>query len=962
MDVPSLNEVRAAVDDNYEVERLLGKGGMGAVFLGRHRSLGSQVAIKVLPMLAEPDSSELARFKREATLAANLPHPHIVPVFEFQIEKGLAYFIMPFIEGDSLAELLEKQNRLEFSEVRLLVEQIGSALAHAHERGVIHRDVKPANILREHATGRWLIADFGIARGIQPEETGITGTGMAVGTPAYWAPEQAMGMPDVDGRADLFALGEVAFEALTGEPAYKLSDPAQVEHALRTARPDVRSGVRRVLIAPLAFDREDRPESVRSWLDTLEIARGKSDPTARILTAVTVAAVLLVVGIGLSRWLGETSEAANLKTIAVAPLIMTGGSDPALEQGLARAFEDQLRWLPEHRVVGSAALAQAMPVVADSVQQWDSVASLAASRFGASELLVARVEVETDRIRVDVQIRDASTGMILRSADADGPVDSLSRIVSDLVAKTFAEQLAREQTGWSSALPIGMGAIQAYFAGDELYRSAAYDQAIERYEAVIAADSTFAPAYFKKMLCEVFRARPTRVTGAIRSALDAARDYRAGLDPTTDALLGAYEILVAEGRLQQSHDILQEIVSQHPDAADAWFLMGFLEVYFGPLFGTPPAAAQFALVRAHELDPSFAAAISHLGLIAVLQENKRAAQRYFEAYLAIDSISVWAELVRMVDSALYRGVKAALGVTGSFDVRPTAALEVVAMGGANPDLGVPERALTGLALDALVERATTDQDRAITFRMQMAASLGAGRVASVDTLMREARRRNIPRTELDRWIVLTAVTETVPLADEEGQSRSAARLMAQAVEDPVANWLVARWYSERDPGAAATALARLRSLAAEAAATPQEQSLVEGMTALSQVAAGDTLAAYETWRQATERYSIERVPFGFVASLWPLRLEWARVAAARGDHDEVLAATTVFEYAVGFMDQVAWSIALRLRAEALRASDDELGARATFRLLGNTLRDANGTGVALRDSVVMWSGGVTNGN
>ena len=137
-------------------------------------------------------------------------------------------------------------------------------------------------------------------------------------------------------------------------------------------------------------------------------------------------------------------------------------------------------------------------------------------------------------------------------------------------------------------------------------------------------------------------------------------------------------------------------------------------------------------------------------------------------------------------------------------------------------------------------------------------------------------------------------------------------------------------------------------------------SLADDLAALGQLAAGDTVAAYETWRRATQRYSVQHVPFSLVASLWPLRLEWARAAAARGDHDEVLAATAVFEYGVGFTDQVAWSIALRLRAEALRASGDELGARSTFRLLGNTLRDANGTGVALRDSVDVWSGTETS--
>jgi serine/threonine protein kinase len=184
MDEPSIDAVRAAVQDHYDVEKLFGRGGMGAVYLGRNRTLGSSVAIKVLPVPAAEGSDELARFEREARLAANLPHPHIVSVHQFEIKNELAFFIMPFVEGTSLADYMLVHGRLELGEARALLREIGSALTFAHERGVIHRDIKPANILREDASNRWLLADFGIARPVAAAGEGITQSGMVLGTPA----------------------------------------------------------------------------------------------------------------------------------------------------------------------------------------------------------------------------------------------------------------------------------------------------------------------------------------------------------------------------------------------------------------------------------------------------------------------------------------------------------------------------------------------------------------------------------------------------------------------------------------------------------------------------------------------------------------------------------------------------------------------------------------------------------
>ena len=211
MDIPALDDVQRAVAPRYEVLDLAGAGGMGAVYRARHRELGHLVAIKVLPPEVAESANRAARFKREAALAAALSHPHIVPVYEFEARPELSFLIMPFVQGRTLEAILDERKRLPLDDVLPVVRAIGGALDFAHARGVVHRDVKPSNILLEDGTGRTLLTDFGVARAAPTPTGSLTAPGTAIGTPDYMAPEQFSGADTVDGRADLYALAVVAF-------------------------------------------------------------------------------------------------------------------------------------------------------------------------------------------------------------------------------------------------------------------------------------------------------------------------------------------------------------------------------------------------------------------------------------------------------------------------------------------------------------------------------------------------------------------------------------------------------------------------------------------------------------------------------------------------------------------------------------------------------------------------------
>ena len=214
--------VEQALSDTYEVEQEIGRGGMGIVYRARDKRLKRHVAIKLLPPELSFRRDIRTRFLREAETAAQLSHPNIVPIYSVGEVGKLVFFVMACIDGDNLAVRLHKRGPCPPEDVRRWLMEVGDALSYAHSRGVIHRDIKPDNILLDGVEGRAMVTDFGIARAaVESGETSrLTATGIAIGTPAYMSPEQASGDRDLDARSDLYSLGIVAYQMLVGEPPF----------------------------------------------------------------------------------------------------------------------------------------------------------------------------------------------------------------------------------------------------------------------------------------------------------------------------------------------------------------------------------------------------------------------------------------------------------------------------------------------------------------------------------------------------------------------------------------------------------------------------------------------------------------------------------------------------------------------------------------------------------------------
>ena len=308
---PAVDQLRSdldrAVTGRYSLERELGRGGMGAVFLARDIALDRLVAIKLLPpeLAVRPELRE--RFLRETRTAASFSHPNIVPVHAVEETPALLFFVMGYVEGETLTQRIRRQGPLPQADAVRLLQEVAWALSYAHSRGVIHRDIKPDNILLERATGRALVTDFGIARSVAV--SGLTQVGETVGTPHFMSPEQAAG-DTLDGRSDLYALGVVGYFAVTGRLPFDAESAQAIlaMHLSQTAR-------------PIASFRPDLPASL---VGAIERCLAK-DPALRFANGEALV---------------EALDASRSKTAVVAPPIrmFVSKADMFLRNGIVLAL------------------------------------------------------------------------------------------------------------------------------------------------------------------------------------------------------------------------------------------------------------------------------------------------------------------------------------------------------------------------------------------------------------------------------------------------------------------------------------------------------------------------------------------------------------------------------------------------------------------------------------------------
>ena len=329
--------LQTALGDAYAVESQLGAGGFAVVYLVRDVHLKRKLAVKVLSPDVIASHSVLERFRREAETIAQLSHPHIVPLHFIGQKDDLVYLVMEAIDGGSLADRLEREAQLPIDEAARIFGEVASALAHAHKRGVIHRDIKPQNVLLDAESGRALVTDFGIAR--TAEGGSLTATGMVVGTPAYLSPEQVTGEPS-DHRADIYALGVMMYQMLAGQPPFTGATPTAVlmkrlagpPEPLRKLRPDTPEPLADLVDACLATDPNQRLQSaadiVRSMSGHSPISGSFTTSARRVVspgkrkskTPMLVVAATIVAAAGIAAYVATTRRSDGTGNTVRAPV------------------------------------------------------------------------------------------------------------------------------------------------------------------------------------------------------------------------------------------------------------------------------------------------------------------------------------------------------------------------------------------------------------------------------------------------------------------------------------------------------------------------------------------------------------------------------------------------------------------------------------------------------------------
>ncbi len=623
MTSPILQALVSTLAGRYTIERELGAGGMATVYLAQDLKHRRQVAIKVLrPELAAALGRE--RFLREVTTTANLRHPHILPLFDSGEAGEFLFYVMPFVEGESLRDRLAREKQLPLDDALRIAREVADALHYAHTHGVVHRDIKPANILLDN--GHAVVADFGIARAITAAGSeALTETGLGVGTPLYMSPEQGAG-ENMDGRSDQYALGCVLYEMLAGAPPFtgrtaqaimarRLTDPVP---PLRTVRESVPVHVEQVINRALSKAPADRFATAKQFAEALAepgaaVARGpetQPGPHARprwVRIAAVAGVLTVLLGVALVRFRRSPSARLDPRLMAVFPfrLIGTDTSSNALREGMVDFLEVKFSGAGGARVVPArtalAAWRHAVGAQGEDLTQEEARA--VARRLGAGAVVLGTVVATPGRLTLNGSLLDTEAGGVRAEAKVEGMPDSLAWLVDRFAAQLVALDAGERTDRLASLTSTSLPALYAYLAGKAAHRAGQYDTAVRHFGRALDLDSTFALAALGDLESVVWT---ENTQGEDRRAGRLAWAHRDRLGPREQVFLRALagprhpEPATSGERVRAWEDAVRQV----PDDPDIWINLGDAYFHDGALAGVeePRRRAAEALNRALALD------------------------------------------------------------------------------------------------------------------------------------------------------------------------------------------------------------------------------------------------------------------------------------------------------------------------------------------------------------------------
>lgn len=594
-----------ALRDRYRILRELGSGGMATVFLAEDMRHDRHVAIKVLRADFAATLGS-ARFLDEIRIAANLTHPHIMPVHDSGVADGLLYYVMPFNEGESLEERLEREGELPIDDAVGLIEELIDGLGYAHKQGVVHRDVKPGNVLTHE--GHAMIVDFGVAKALsEAVRRGggeVTAEGVAIGTPEYMAPEQAAADPSVDHRADLYSAGVVAYELLTGRPPFRGGTPQSVLTRQITELPapvtDLRPTVPTALAAWVMRSLEKRPADRWQSAEEMLAALREVDPTplgapgdtgapTRSRKAWRAAAAAAVVIGGAAAWAAFASPTLDEEARVVVDVFENRTGDPSLDPVgymLQDWLTDGLQQTGLLEVVPTMTARQAADfIVAEQGggRVRDPIAALA-GETSADIVISGTVYSENGGIRIQASVSDASDPDAVVMMESIDPVSGAADNVTPLFDQVRQRLLGYLATNLNRRLTAQVGvteraptfaAYEALNRALDRYAARDYEEASELFLRAFELDDAYVvPLVYASLSLRNHEewARSDSVVAILESRVDELSEYQ--------RCWVAYSRAVLEGDLESARLEIRRAVALAP-ASKATYNYALLAIRMG---------------------------------------------------------------------------------------------------------------------------------------------------------------------------------------------------------------------------------------------------------------------------------------------------------------------------------------------------------------------------------------------
>ena len=560
--------LESEISGSYTVERELGGGGMSRVFLATEKLLDRQVVIKLLPEdLAAGINAE--RFRREIQLAAKLQHPHIVPVLTAGEILGRPYFTMPFVEGESLRQRLERGGELPLPDALRLLREVASALAYAHKNGIVHRDIKPDNVMI--SDGFALVTDFGVAKALKAsavEKSGpsMTTAGVAIGTPEYMSPEQAVADPGVDHRADIYSFGILAYEMLTGTTPFagRTTQAVLAAHAVmapepvQTRRPNLAPWLAGLVMQCLEKHPADRPQSATELVKVLqqsdEASRSGSIPSPtpgwagrKKYLALAAAAIVIVAAAGAYYFTSRDQAPSGgniIRSIAVLPLVNVGGTpqDEYFSDGMSDELANAFNKIPGLRVASRTSSYTFKGRKDVNVEE-------IGRKLKVEAVLEGTVRRAGGKLKITGQLTSTKDGLSLWSDSYERNASDVFAVQED-IARSIASALELRLAPRHPATPTSragtnsVAAYDSYLRGRYFWNARGAEnlrKAIGHFDKAIASDPGFARAYAARAIA--YALLPQYTDASPTDALQQTREDAARALKTDSTLAEAHTAL-----------------------------------------------------------------------------------------------------------------------------------------------------------------------------------------------------------------------------------------------------------------------------------------------------------------------------------------------------------------------------------------------------------------------------------